>query len=94
MRITGYVWLEDVVEKLYQKHRVTQTEVEEVIEGRPKFRKMKKGRFAGEDVYLAAGRTHEGRYLVVFFIWKTEGEALILSARDMDEKERKSYAKK
>jgi len=40
------------------------------------------------------GQTHEGRYLVVFFIWKTEGEALILSARDMDEKERRSYAKK
>ena len=54
------MWLEDVVEKLYHKHRVTQTEVEEVIEGRPKFRKMKKGRFAGEDVYLAAGQTHGG----------------------------------
>jgi uncharacterized DUF497 family protein len=40
------------------------------------------------------GQTHEGRYLVVFFIWKTGGEALILSARDMDEKERRSYAKK
>ncbi len=68
MRITGYVWLDDIVEKLYSKHRVTQAEVEEVIEGRSKFRKMKKGRFAGEDVYLAAGQTHAGRFLVVFFI--------------------------
>jgi len=55
---------------------------------------MKKGRFRGEDVYRALGRTEAGRYLAVFFIHKRTGAALILSARDMDRKERKIYAAK
>jgi len=33
------------------------------------------------------------RYLVIFFIHKLTREAMILSARDMDNKERKSYAR-
>jgi len=32
-------------------------------------------------------------YLVVFFIYKMTNEALILSARDMDRKERRSYGR-
>ena len=32
-----------------------------------------------------------GRYLVVFYIKKANNKALIISARDMDEKERKLY---
>ena len=43
----------------------------------------------GEDLYAALGRTESGRYLIVFFIYKLSGEAFILSARDMDDKERK-----
>jgi uncharacterized DUF497 family protein len=35
-----------------------------------------------------------GRYLVVFFVYKLTCEALIISARDMDAKERRLYAKK
>jgi len=55
---------------------------------------MKKGNFQDEHVYRVLGQTESGRYLVVFFIQKRKGQALILSARDMDEKERKSYGKK
>jgi uncharacterized DUF497 family protein len=40
------------------------------------------------------GQTEAGRYLTVFFIHNRMNKALILSARDMDEKERKSYARK
>ncbi len=47
----------------------------------------------GEYVYRALGRSAAGRHLAVFFIHKLTGEALILSARDMDNKERSSYAK-
>jgi len=55
---------------------------------------MQKGYFCGEDVYKILGQTKAGRYLTVFFIHRSTKGALILSARDMDEKERKSYAKK
>jgi len=40
------------------------------------------------------GQTEEGRYLIVYFVHKLKGEALIVSARDMTKKERRSYGKK
>lgn len=55
---------------------------------------MEKGERVGEDVYAALGRTAAGRYLIVFFIYKTTKQALILSARDMADKERKLYGRK
>lgn len=94
MTITDLIWLEEIVEKLEVKHQVTQSEVEEVLAGRAQSRKMQKGKLRGEDVYRVLGRTAAGRYLVVFFIYKRTGAALILSARDMDRKERRIYASK
>ena len=93
MKIVGFIWLENVVEKIEPKHNVLPEEVEEVFVGKPKIKKMNKGHFRGEDVYRALGQTEAGRYLVVFFIHKLTNEALILSARDMDKKERRNYAK-
>lgn len=58
------------------------------------FGRIERGRLKGEDVYVAYGRTETGRYLAVFFIHKQSGDALILSARDMDEKERTRYRQK
>jgi uncharacterized DUF497 family protein len=45
-------------------------------------------------VYSARGQTSAGRYLTVLFIYKKTQEALIMTARDMDAKERKNYGKK
>jgi uncharacterized DUF497 family protein len=44
--------------------------------------------------YSAWGQTDAGRYLIVFFIHKSANTALILSARDMDDKERQRYERK
>ncbi|UBF26942.1 hypothetical protein K9N68_02845 [Kovacikia minuta CCNUW1] len=49
---------------------------------------MEKGDRKGEAVYLALGQTDAGRYLAVLFIYKPSAQALILSARDMADKER------
>jgi uncharacterized DUF497 family protein len=94
MKITGIIWLDDVVEKIESKHHVSDKEVEEVIFDKPNIKKMQGGHFRGEHVYRALGQTYSGRYLTVFFIHKLTGEALILSARDMDEREHKSYVRK
>ena len=94
MKITEIIWLDEVREKIEYKHRCLPTEVEEVFTSKPKIKKMHKGYFCGEDVYRILGQTKAGRYLTVFFIHRSTKGALILSARDMDEKERKSYAKK
>jgi uncharacterized protein len=94
MRIRGFIWLDEVEEKLEIKHHVQIEEVEELFGREPKIRKWQRGvRFRGEDVYRALGQTESGRYLTVFFIYKLSHEALILSARDMDDGERKSYGR-
>lgn len=94
MRVTGILWLEDIVEKLLLKHSIETQEVVEVLENKPAFRFVEKGHKKGEDVYMALGQTEAGRYLVVFFIHKDDNQALILSARDMSHKERRYYEKK
>ena len=67
MRIEGIIWLRDIVDKLIFKHNVETYEVEEVFENNCKFRFVEKGEQKGEDVYLALGRTDDGRYLSVIF---------------------------
>jgi uncharacterized DUF497 family protein len=91
MHIDDFIWLPDIVEKLEVKHRVAQEEVEEVFLNRPRVRFVESGHTRGEDVYAAGGQTEAGRYLMVFFIQKRDHRALIVTARDMDEKERRRY---
>ncbi len=94
MKIDGTIWLRDIADKLEFKHNVTMEEVEETLNNKPKFRFVEKGQRKGEDVYMALGQTDSGRHLSVLFIYKRIKEALILSARDMADKERKQYGKK
>jgi uncharacterized protein len=93
MRIEEIVWHEQIVDKLASKHAVTPDEVEDVIRSRARFRYVEDGDRPGENVYVAAGRTGAGRYLLVFFILKPGGTALILSARDMTRPERRAYGR-
>ncbi len=91
MRITGIIWLEDIVDKLAEKHGVLEGEVREMFAARPFFRRLERGHRVGEDVYGAFGQTDAGRYLVVFFVHKKDGRALVVSARDMTHSERRLY---
>lgn len=93
MKITGIIWLRDVVDKLLRKHNVTTNEVEEVFGHAPHYRFIETGDVEGEDLYAALGQTEAGRYLIVYFLHKATGRALVISARDMTKKERKAYAK-
>ncbi len=88
------MWLPAVVEKLWSKHRVDRDEAEEVFFNQPRFWFVERGNRRGEDVYAVTGQTDAGRYLIVFFIRKADKTALILSARDMDAKERNRHGKK
>ena len=93
MHTSGFIWLEAIVEKVERKHRLTINEVEEVFEGRPQIRFVESGKIDGEDVYAAYGRTDAGRYVTVIFIRKRDRRALIVTARDMDKKERRKYGR-
>ena len=94
MKLSGIIWLEEVVEKIERKHHVTQYEVREILRGPSHFRFVEKGHRRGENVYAAMGQTDSGRYVIVFFVRKTTQEALIVSACDMTGSERKLYEKK
>jgi hypothetical protein len=94
MKIAGILWPPNVEEKCIVKHRVVPCEVEEVFSNRPKITFSEEGLRKNEDVYLARGQTNAGRYLKVYFIYKRDGSALILSARSMNRQERKSYEQK
>jgi uncharacterized protein len=83
LKLSGLIWLEEIVEKIERKHHVTQNEVREILRNSSHFRFVEKGDRRGENVYSALGQTSAGRYLIVFFVRKRAGQALPISARDM-----------
>ena len=94
MRIRDVKFAPGVIEKLLLKHNVMDYEVREVFANFPKFRFVEKGERKDEDVYSASGQTDAGRYLTIFFIYKLNQDALVISAREMDRKERRRYGRK
>ena len=93
MRIEGIIWFDEIIEKLEWKHNVQPREVTEVLANTHEFRFVEKGYRAGENVYAAMGQTYAGRYLIIFFIYKKDKRAFILSARNMTDSERRKYEK-
>jgi len=91
VEIAGLLWLEEVIEKLERKHGVKPVEVREVFAQRPHIRFVERGHRRGENVYAALGKTDSGRFLIIFFVHKTDQRALILSARTMTDAERRRY---
>jgi uncharacterized DUF497 family protein len=94
LTVTGFIWLQDVVEKLWQKHTVHPREAEQVFSNTAQFRFVERGYREGEDVYSALGQSLGGRYLIVFFVYKQDRRALVVSAREMTTTERRRYERK
>lgn len=84
MVIRRIIWKDQFVDKLARKHGISVVEAEQVLSAKPHLRR-------GEDVYAAFGQTAGGRYLIIFYIRKVSGAILPISARDMDDAERKYY---
>jgi len=93
MYIQDVVWLEEVEDKIIRKHQVWPEEAEQALMNHPHVRFMERGHRPGEDLYAAFGQTDVGRYLAVYFI-KPHNAALVVTARDMTEKEKRSYGKR
>lgn len=95
MQIENIVCHERTEAKLESKHHVTLREARQILFSEPRIRFAEKGHTPGENVYVAFGQTLGGRYLAVFFIYKPARKtAVIISARDMSDKERKAYGRK
>ncbi len=97
MNFDGFLWLDDILDKLIVKHNVEKWEVEELFANDPRIRLRERGDRPGEDIYTALGQTEAGRYLFVVFIYKPRNPnrsrslVLVTSARDMEKKERGQY---
>ena len=94
MGIRNVIWLTQFVEKLERKHGVSTEEVEEVFNNRPRVQRIERGDVSGENLYRALGQTDAGRYLAVFFLYKGRAGALVISARDASERERRGYGRR
>jgi len=88
MLITRLVWNDEIIEHI-AKHDVIPEEVEEVCFGRPLILKSKQSTKGLNPIYYALGQTESERYLTVMFIYFKKGQAMVITARDMNQAERK-----
>jgi len=95
MQIEAIVCPAHIESKLEAKHGVTYREARQALLGNARIRYAEKGHVEGEDVYAGFGQTLGGRNLAVFFVYKpTLKTAVIISAREMNERERRNYGRK
>jgi len=84
------IWTQAVVDKIWQKHRVTPEEVEEAIyDDKPICHK------GASNSYCVYGQAVSGRYLFIVLIKKGRGARYkVITARDMQDKEKRYYEKR
>ncbi len=63
------------------------------MKGEIAFFQCEKGNFINGSLYYALGKTNSNRLLFAVFIHKRNSEALIITARQMDNKEKSIYSK-
>ena len=90
---TGFQWDKSNVEKNWLKHRVSPVECEQIFFNQPLIILDDPEHSIAEKRFAAFGRTDAERLLAVIFT-KRAGLLRVISARDMNRKERKFYEKK
>ena len=89
-RLEGFDWDKGNIKKNWERHRVTHIECEEVFFNKPLVVKEDEPHFRGEDRYYVLGKTDNERLLFIVFTTRVN-KIRIISARDMNRKERKLY---
>ncbi|MEC4686619.1 MAG: BrnT family toxin [Nitrospirota bacterium] len=90
LKCTGFEWDEHNAEKNRQKHHVTPSECEEIFFNRPLVVTDDIKHSEKENRFYALGHTDTGRLLFVVFTVR-RSNIRVISARDMNRKERKVY---
>jgi uncharacterized DUF497 family protein len=91
-RIEGFEWDAGNARKSEDKHGVSQAEAEQVFANEPLMVKEDAAHSQDEQRWQALGRTHLGRRLHVTFTLRDGGSQIrVISARDMNRKERAIY---
>ena len=79
---------DSILDKIEAKHNVSFSEVEEAV--RSQRRVVRRGRY---DLYLVFSQTSAGRYLFVVLAHLAGASWKVVTAREMDPKERRLYAR-
>jgi uncharacterized protein len=90
--VEGFDWDEGNTRKSKEKHGVTQAEAEQVFFSGPLFITPDEKHSESERRFRALGETPTGRRLTVIFTVRQAGTLIrVISARNMNAKERKLY---
>lgn len=89
----SFEWNEGNLDKNWITHQVTNQEAEEAFFHEPRFVFEDEGHSLAERRYLLWGVTSKGRKLCIIFAVRKD-KVRIISARDMNKKERKAYEEK
>jgi len=90
LRLIELVWREEDVEHI-ARHHVDPQEVEDVCFSTSHHIETGRG---GGGVYYVTGQTEAGRYLFVVVRYLGRGRAKVITAREMDDRERVRYKKR
>ena len=89
-RVEGFEWDKGNIKKNWERHKVSRIECEEVFFNKPLVVKEDKPHSMAEDRYYVLGKTDNERLL--FIVLTLRGNKIrVISARDMNRKERKLY---
>ena len=86
----GFEWDEGNIRKNWERHRVSYIECEEIFFNSPIVFNKDEPHSASEDRYFVLGKTDADRLLFVVFTVR-DRKIRVISARDMNRKERKVY---
>ena len=89
-KTTGFDWDEGNIEKNWVSHRVSPSESEQIFFNLPMIVSEDVKHSKSESRYYALGQTNAGRELFLVFTIR-RGLIRVISARDMNKKERKAY---
>jgi hypothetical protein len=87
---TGFDWDEGNILKNWEKHRVSALECEQIFFNRPLIIMPDASHSIKESRFYALGQSDSGRYLFIVFTIR-KNLIRVISARDMNRKERKVY---
>jgi len=88
MRFHDIICSQDVAEKLRRKHALEPDEVEEALRNDPYVLRGRDG------LYVVLGRTDAGRYVTAIIAGLGASSGRLVTARDMDRTERRTYQRR
>ncbi len=91
-QFTGFQWDEGNIDKNLLKHQVQNWECEQIFFNEPLIILDDPKHSLSEKRWAAFGQTDAGRFLIIIFT-KREKLLRVISARDMNHKERQFYEK-